>query len=170
MLPFTSLALLTMIHFSICAHSSNLTPGDGWRQPINHPIRPSHPSTRGFVPWKKGLWQSNKLPVVIAGWSLFNQRREPLIASSVPTLSVLLTPPTWVGAVGSWTLVVATRIAMFLSSIVRKAQTWKEKSSQTLSFPSKDYCYSTEIFKERGLPKENDYTIWLLNNWIIVYC
>lgn len=53
-LLFTWLALLIMVYFSICTYSSNMTPGDGWRQSINHPHpRPSHDSSRGFLPWKK---------------------------------------------------------------------------------------------------------------------
>lgn len=98
----TSLALLTMIHFLICAPSSNRPPED----------QTFPPQQLRLSALKKGLWQSNKLPVVIPGWSLFNQPREPFTVHSAPTLGMLRIPPTWVGGAVSLTLVVPTRIAM----------------------------------------------------------
>lgn len=63
---------------------------------------PSDLSARAAEPFclERGLWRGNKLPVVITGWLLFNQPREPLPCTLLQNREwYLLHPLEWAGLV-----------------------------------------------------------------------
>lgn len=70
-----SLTLPTLTHLYICASFNSWEKRKSAYLLIT--IKPAYGAAERSA-FKKGLWNNNKLPVVITGWSLFNQPRESL--------------------------------------------------------------------------------------------